>query len=85
MTMVDFKNQRLSKKAMNQLKGGTIFTCHCQSYIANPPYKAIWTEDYQNAQEMADALNARCKYGGTCTQGGSIDSSIIISPINPWQ
>lgn len=70
---------------MNHLTGGTIFTCKCQSLSANPPYKAIWTQDYSNGQEMANDLNTRCVYGETCTPGGTGSGSVIISPLNPMQ
>lgn len=66
--MKKFKNQMLSKSAMNQIHGGlTVFGCHCDVDGNKPQETIAWFIPLNStAQQIADSINAHCKGGGSC-------------------
>lgn len=69
MNDVKFAAQQLSKKEMNQLKGGKNFNCSCKDGAAYPSYSPNWSKDYERTGDIAPDVMRRCVYGGTCEPG----------------
>lgn len=68
MNDVKFAAQQLSKKEMNEVKGGIWFKCVCTKEL-----NKTWTANYIGTEkERTDAMNADmrkiCGIGGECRQ-----------------
>lgn len=59
MNLNSFKSETLSKSEMANVRGGTHF-CTCKGQAG------AWYGNYENPQDMNDALEAYCRNGGIC-------------------
>lgn len=72
MNDVKFAAQQLSKKEMNEVKGGLLFKCVCkkEEYIS-------WTKDYtgdtaQITRQINEDVRNKCMFGGECNPIGIV-------------
>lgn len=67
MEMQKFTTLQLSKKQMNQVKGGgAFFQCECIDGLNNSPYIPEWTGFYVESNDMITDINRRCQKGASC-------------------
>ncbi|MDR0660631.1 MAG: hypothetical protein LBG19_07500 [Prevotellaceae bacterium] len=53
---------------MRRINGGQDFVCQCNSDGQNSPYiSGPWEAYYGTPEGVIDAIDGRCKAGGTCT------------------
>ena len=60
--LANFKEVRLSRTEMQEVKGGVKSTFHCCCF--NNPGE--WYGNYSSTDDMIDAVNTYCPNGGTC-------------------